>query len=319
MEVVKNADYIYIHWALGGFLNLNNMAQLAQLGKPILFFMHDMWAITGGCHHSFSCEKYKSGCYNCQIFPENRNQDLSYRQFNDKLALYSKYNNLFYISPSKWLYNCARESALIKNKQVYHIPNILDEKLFKPFGKKIAKEILNIEADKTVIAFGAIAINSPYKGLSFLKKALQILAKDKNFDDDILIVIFGSGYNTDIAGDIPFKTIFMGHLSDQYSAVVTYNAADIFVSPSLADNLPTTILESLNCGTPVVAFDVGGIPDMIEHKANGYLAKYKDAEDLAEGIRFCLQNKIKGYSLPDFNSNLILNKHLAMLNQLKNV
>lgn len=316
MEVVKEADFIYIHWVLGGFLNLNQIEKLAKLGKPILFFMHDMWPITGGCFHSFSCEKYKSGCSNCQIFPEDRAHDLSFRQFNAKVDFYSKYDNLYYISPSKWLYNCAKESALTKHKQVFHIPNILDKELFKPLEKRVAKQILNINPCQVVIAFGATHISSSYKGLSYFKTALKILSERSDLED-VLILIFGSGYKKEIADDVPFKTKFLGHLGDEYSAVVTYNAADVFVSPSLADNLPTTILESLHCGTPVVAFNVGGIPDMIDHKKNGYLAKYRDAEDLAVGIRFCLENKMKGYVLPDFDSTVLLNKHFALFNQLK--
>jgi glycosyltransferase involved in cell wall biosynthesis len=315
LKVVQEADFIYIHWVLGGFLNLTNIEQLAKLGKPILFFMHDMWTITGGCHHSFSCEKYKSGCFNCQMFPEDKIHDLSFRQFHDKLKLYSKYNNFFYISPSKWLYNCTKESALTKEKRVFYIPNILDKSVFKPVEKQIAKQIFNIATNKIVLSFGAISITSPYKGLSFLKKALKILAEEKNCDD-YLILIFGSGYKKEIADEIPFKTIFLGHLGDKYSTVLVYNATDVFIASSLADNLPTTILESLSCGTPVVAFNVGGIPDLIKHKENGYLARYKDAEDLAKGIKYCIQNKIKGFTLPDFEPSTILNKHYELFDQL---
>ncbi len=102
-------------------------------------------------------------------------------------------------------------------------------------------------------------------------------------------MIFGGGYNKEIADTVPFKTRFMGFLKDEYSTVLVYNAIDVFVTPSLADNFPTTVLECQACGTPVVGFEVGGIPEIIKHKENGYLAKYKDADDLANGIRFCLE------------------------------
>lgn len=314
MKVIKEADFIYIHWVLGGFLNFASIEKLANLGKPILFIMHDMWTITGGCHHSFSCEKYKSACYNCQIFPEDRDNDLSAREFNRKLQLYSKYDTLFYISPSKWLYECARESALTKNKKIFYIPNILDKSIYKTFDQQIAKQMFKIDPAKKVLAFGAISITSPYKGLSYLLKALQILFEEKG-PEDYEILVFGSGYNKDIADHIPFETIFVGHLSDDYSMMLLYNAADVFIAPSLADNLPTTILESLSCGTPTVAFNVGGIPDLIQHKKNGYLAKYKDAKDLAEGVRFCIKNAIKGYRLPEFDSEVILQKHFQIFDQ----
>jgi glycosyltransferase involved in cell wall biosynthesis len=316
MEDVKNADFIYIHWVLGGFMNLSNIEQLAKLGKPLLFFMHDMWTITGGCHHSFSCEKYKSECSNCQIFPENKNNDLSAKGFKKKLQLYSKYNNLYFISPSKWLYHCAKQSALTKDKPIFHIPNVLDNNFFKPIDKKTARQILNINPDEIVIAFGAVSFVSPYKGWDYMLQALKILFEDKKFEN-LTVLIFGSGHNQKIADEIPFKTKFTGHLGDEYSTVLMYNAADIFVAPSLADNLPTTVLESLSCGTPVVGFDVGGIPDMISHKKNGYLAKYKSAGDISEGVKFCIENKIKGYTLPEFEEDFIMEKHLQLFNQIQ--
>ena len=182
-----------------------------MLGKPILFFMHDMWTITGGCHHSFSCEKYKSQCYNCQIFPRDKKNDLSAKEFKRKSRLYSKYNNLYFISPSKWLFDCAKQSALTKNKPVFHIPNVLDNTFFKPFDKKTAKRILNINPDEIVISFGAVSFVSPYKGWDYMLEALKILSQDQKFENST-VLIFGSGYKKEIAEEIPFKTKFTGHL-----------------------------------------------------------------------------------------------------------
>jgi glycosyltransferase involved in cell wall biosynthesis len=317
LEEVKKADIIYIHWALHGFLNLRSIEKLAQLKKPVILFMHDMWAITGGCHYSFECEKYKSKCTNCQFFPGTNNKDdLSTKAFEKKLELYSKYDNLYFVSPSKWLYNCAKESFLTRNKPLFCIPNVLDDQIFKPFSKEVAKKILNIPKEKKVIAFGAMSLQSPYKGWAYLKTALEILSKEEG-SDDIVVLLFGSSYNKKVADSIPFETKFAGYLQDEYSLAVVYNAANVFVAPSLADNLPTTILESLNCGTPVVSFEVGGIPDMISHKENGYLAKYKDAADIAAGIQYCIQNQIKGYALPEFVPANVLQKHLDLYNSLK--
>ena len=312
-EQVKNADIIYLHWVIGGFLNLNSIERLVRLGKPIIFFMHDMWPITGGCHYSFTCEKYATKCNNCQMFPSRKKNDLSKKEFDKKIRLYSKYNNLYFVSPSKWLYDCAKKSFLTINKPVFYIPNILDNTLFKPIDKKLARQILNLNMEGTVISFGSLSLDSPYKGWTYLQKALELLPHDKN----ISVLIFGSGYSKKIADSISFKTMFMGRLRDEYSTVLAYNAADVFIAPSLADNLPTTIFESLSCGTPVVGFKVGGIPDMIKHKENGYLAKYRDAEDLAEGVKFCLEKKIKGYILPDLEQNIIINKHLELFKEVR--
>ncbi len=316
LEEIKNTDVIYIHWALKGMMNFRSMEQLARLNKPVVIFLHDMWNITGGCHHSFSCEKYKTeGCNNCPMFPADKKNDLSAKEFRKKLRLYSKYNNLFFVSPSKWLYDCAKESLLTKNKPVFYIPNILDKILFKPADKTVARKILNVDTEETVIAFGAITVNSPYKGWAYLQKALELLSKDDSLKN-ISVLIFGSAYNKEIADAIPFKTRFMGYLLDEYSTSLIYNAADVFIAPSLAEAFGYVVMEALSCGTPVVGFNVGGIPDMIRHKENGYLAKYKDAGDVSEGIKFCLKNKIQGYLLPEIDPTLTVKRHIEMLGQL---
>jgi len=316
LKEVQQADIIYIHWALSGFLNFSSIRKLAALKKPVVIVMHDMWNISGGCHYSFACEKYLTGCKSCQMFVENKTNDLAARAFKNKMALYSKYTNLYFVSPSKWLYNCAKNALLTKGKPIFYIPNVLDNTLFKPFDKAIAKQILNIESDELVIAFGAVSVNSPYKGWPYLQKALELLYQDNAYKN-ILVLIFGSGYSKAIADAIPFKTKFMGYLGDEYSTMLVYNAANVFIVPSLADNQPTTVQESLCCGTPVVGFNVGGIPDMINHKQNGYLAHYKDAADITNGVKFCLQNNLKGYMLSEFEPAETIKKHQALFDQMK--
>lgn len=319
LDAVKKADIIYIHWALKGFLNLRGFRQIVRLNKPVIFFMHDMWNITGGCHHSFTCDKYKTtGCDRCPMFTPPQTNDLAAREFTKKLRLYSKYNNLYFVAPSRWLYNCSKESLLTKNKPLFYIPNLFDQSLFRPTEKPAARKLLNIAEGETVIAFGAVTVNSPYKGWPYLQIALEILGRNKEgMPADISVLIFGSGYNKEIEAAIPFKTRFVGFLKDEYSVSLVYNAANVFVVPSLADNLPTTVLESLSCGTPVVGFDVGGIPDMISHRENGYLARYKSAEDLAEGIRFCIKNQVKGKVLANFEKDSVMKRHLDLMETIE--
>jgi len=250
------------------------------------------------------------------MFPKKSRPDWPALEFRKKKKLYSDYGNLFFVSPSKWLANCTQQSLLTREKPVFNIPNVIDARFFKSIDKKIARDIINLNTEEYVLAFGAVSISSPYKGWTELQKALKTLSEDRTFKR-ITILIFGSGYNKEIEDGIPFKTVFMGFLKDEYSTSLVYNAADIFVTPSLADNLPTTILESLSCGTPVVGFDIGGIPDMIRHKENGYLAKYKDSGDIANGIRYCLNNKIKGYLLPEFAKDTIVRQHIDLMNFCK--
>lgn len=316
MEEVRNADVIYIHWALKGLLNFKSIEQIAKLNKPVVIFLHDMWSITGGCHHSFDCNKYKTeGCNNCPMFTSNGGADLAKKEFRKKLMLYSRHKNLYFVSPGRWLYNCAKESLLTRDKPVFYIPNLLDKKIFKPTDKKTARQILDIDSDEKVIAFGALSVDSPYKGWAYLQKAIALLMQSGP-GANISVLIFGSSYKKEIAEAIPFPVRFMGYLKDEYSTALVYNAADVFIAPSLAEAFGYVVMEALSCGTPVVGFDVGGIPDMVKHKENGYLAKYKDAEDLAKGIEYCLSTDVKGYLPPEIEPELTLRKHLEMIEEI---
>ncbi|HQW83117.1 MAG TPA: glycosyltransferase, partial [Ferruginibacter sp.] len=187
-----------------------------------------------------------------------------------------------------------------------------------PVDKKEAKNILDIPTNTTVISFGAVSIESYRKGWIYLNKAVLLLKEDKLFTD-VILLIFGSDYNKEIAESIPFKTKFLGYLGDEYSTALAYNASDVFVVPSLADNQPTTVQESLACGTPVVGFNVGGIPDMIMHKQNGYLAKYEDENDLAIGIKYCLENKVEAKMLTGFDIETTLKKHMDLFENFKTI
>ncbi len=314
-KYIRDADVIYLHWVQKKFLNFTSYRKIAKLGKPVILFMHDMWYITGGCHHSFACEKYRSKCYDCQVFSVNKNNDISARGFKKKVKLYSRFNNFYFISPSKWLKECAEASSLTKMKQTWLIPNFIDRNIFKPIDKKAARMLLGIDNESLVISFGAVSIDSPYKGWQYLRDAFGILRK--NFSDDAInILIFGKCNISEMRKMIPFKSVFTGFIKDEYSAAIVYNASDVFVTPSLADNLPTTVLESLSCGTPVVGFRTGGIPDMIEHKVNGYLAEYRNTEDLAEGVKYCLKYKISGKISDKFEKGNIISQHMELLNML---
>jgi glycosyltransferase involved in cell wall biosynthesis len=251
------------------------------------------------------------------MFPEKSLIDWAHIEFRKKKRLYSDFKNFYFVSPSKWLYNCTRQSFLTIDKPVFHIPNIVDTRLYKPVGRKLARKLLNIDENETIVSFGAFSISSAYKGWDELLKALKILNSDKSYKD-LTMLVFGGGYDREIADKVPFNTRFMGFLKDEYSTVLVYNSIDVFVTPSLADNFPTTVLECQACGTPVVGFDVGGIPDIIKHKENGYLAKYMDPEDLANGISYCLENKTKGHLLPSFEMGNLIRKHLDLIGSVTN-
>jgi glycosyltransferase involved in cell wall biosynthesis len=278
-----------LHWINRDFLSIKGIEKILKLGKPVYWVLHDMWAMTGGCHHSFECNKYETHCGNCPNLIKPSAKDSSYHLFEKKLEIFDKYKNLQIITPSKWLGECAKKSRLFSKKNIQVIPNVMDTSIYKPIDKSIARSIFKLSDDKKIILFGAVegTIN-PYKGWNYLLEALKHLAQTEN---NIEAFIFGSEHSQTIVDAVPFPVHFSGHLNDDESLCMLYNAADVFVASSLADNFPNTIVESLACGTPVVGFNVGGIPDLVDHKRTGYLARYKDSNDLAEGIRWVLNCK----------------------------
>lgn len=304
--LVKEADIIHLHWINGGMLSIKEIFELNKMNKKIVWTLHDMWPFTGGCHYAGECKKYKKNCGNCEILKTKVENDITRKIFNNKNKNF-KDINFKVIGCSNWIAECAKESNLFESKEVKGIPNVLDIKIFKKVEKKIARKILNLLEDKKYIIFGAMSsTGDKRKGYDYLKKALLILNKKyPELKNEIEILIFGASYSND-QEDIPFKINFLGQFTDEITLSLVYNSANVFVAPSLEENLANTVNESLACGTPVVAFEVGGMPDMIKHKSNGYLAKYKDSNDLANGILECLNytQEIKS----NFNQEEIIKK-----------
>lgn len=293
--LVLEADILHLHWTNFGFLSLNSLEKLIRLGKPIVWTLHDMWTFTGGCHYVGDCLNYQSKCGNCQFLKNPQPKDWSYQIFQQKFQLFY-HSNIQLVACSRWLADKANQSALLKrstNSQkkfiIRAIPNPIDISIFKPIDKTVARQHFQLPKDKFLLLFGAMNLNDTRKGFQYLKEALQILAKkNPSIHQKIELLVFGkSDINTFV--DIPFEVNNLGFLSNQTALINAYNAADVFVLPSLEDNLPNTVTEALACGTPAIAFDTGGLPEMIDHQQNGYLAEYKSAEDLAKGIAFIFQ------------------------------
>jgi len=286
-DLLKQADIIHLHWIAGGLLSIKGISRLAKLKKPIVWTLHDMWAFTGGCHYSGECEKYVESCGACPQLNSNKNNDITRKIWRRKRKAY-KGLNLKIVTPSRWLAECAKRSSLFSNLDINVIPNGLDITIFKPIKKLIARNILNLPENKKIILFGAFSELEKRKGFNYLKEA--IIELKKMFDrDELCLVVFGAS-PPKIIEEFPFEVKFLGRLND-YSLVLAYSAADVFVLPSLQDNLPNTVMESFSCGTPVVSFNVGGIPEMIEHQTNGYLSEPKNSKSLAEGIKWILEDE----------------------------
>ena len=292
-EVIRSADIIYLHWFNSGLLNIREVGEILKLGKPVYWVLHDMWPFTGGCHHSFDCNRYIDSCGNCVLLKKNSSPtDITTKVLAKKQKYWSSFKNLHIITPSIWLGRCASKSKLFGLLNVDTIPNTIDMNMYSPMNKGDAREKFGLRPHTKVILFGADAgANNPYKGWSYMQEALENIKKP-----NMEAVVFGSILPQEIINCFPMPVKCVGSLKSDIALACLYSAADVFVTPSLVDNLPNTIVESMACNTPVVGFNIGGIPDLIEHKRTGYLASYKDAQDLQIGIEWVT-------SLPKENFN----------------
>lgn len=279
-------DIVNLHWICDGYLEVET---IAKLNKPVVWTLHDMWAFTGGCHYSQSCDRYTNSCGACPQLNSKKQKDLSRWQWHRKTKAWQE-ANITLVSPSLWLARCVQASSIFRNKRVEVIPNGFDPQKYKPIDKHIARELLNLPQDKQLILFGAInATLDKRKGFSLLQAALQDLSKSV-LDDRFEVVILGSS-QSEYQINLGFNTHYIGKLEDDVSLSLVYSAADVFIAPSIEDNLPNTVMEAIACGIPCVAFNIGGMPDLIEHQRNGYLALPYKIEDLAYGIAWVLENK----------------------------
>ncbi|MDO8445567.1 MAG: glycosyltransferase family 4 protein [Deltaproteobacteria bacterium] len=278
-------DIVHLHWIAAGFMKVES---LKRLKKPIIWTLHDSWAFTGGCHIPFECTRYRQMCGACPTLASTKENDLSRKIWRRKQRAW-KGLNLTVVAPSRWLAECARSSSLFRDTRVKVIPNGLDIQIFKPIDKSTARNILSLPQDKKLILFGAMDSTSDRnKGFHFLLPVLRMLS-EKGWRDRAELVVFGSR-EPENTPDLGIKARYMGKLNDEISLAILYSAADLFVLPSIQENLPNTVMEALACGTPCIAFNQGGLPDMIEHGKNGYLAKPYETNELARGIEWVLED-----------------------------
>ena len=325
-SLLKDADLIHLHWVNHGFLSPRFLAALDELEKPIVWTFHDSNAFTGGCHVRYSCEHFHQQCGDCPLLRFSGPTDISHQNWKRKQKAYSKLN-FHVVAPSTWMASSVKQSSLLGVRGVTIIPNTIEVDIFKPYVKAEAKKILKIAPDKFVIMSGFMpSKNDKHKGTDYLIEALNELASRSEIDNSqIELVIFGNKDTKDIP-KFPFKTTFLGTIQKDDHLAKCYSAADAFVLPSLEDNLPNTVLESLACATPVIAFKTGGIPDMVKHLENGYLADYKSSSDLADGIEWLflhddkelLQKEARRTILTRFSPKVIANKHIELYQRLLN-
>ncbi|MCQ2976130.1 MAG: glycosyltransferase [Bacteroidales bacterium] len=285
--LVKEADVINIHWASQGMLSIKALKKLISMKKKIVFTMHDMHYFTGICHYTSLCTNFTLGCGNCfYISNGSKNRDLSNRFFKKKISIPNR-NNIKYIACSNWLADIAKTSKMMIENEIFSVPNPIDTKIFRCNNVEIARKRWNL-GEKKVILCGAANFSDPRKGYSFLIDALKYIHNIfPKYDNEIELLVFGNG-DISAFNQLPYNVVKAGYINSEVDMAQLYSAGDVLVTPSLEDNLPNTIMESLSCGTPCVAFNVGGISQMIEHKVSGWLAKPNDFNDLANGILYIL-------------------------------
>jgi glycosyltransferase involved in cell wall biosynthesis len=281
-------DVLHLHWINLRFIPLKALPH----DKPIVWTLHDSWPFCGVCHYFFECEKYQSQCGHCPSLHSDSVKDLSYRIWKKKAEIY-KDLDLHIVSPSQWLADCAKQSSLLGQFPVEVIPNCLDVDSFRPLDKgEISQKWQNFQDEtfvKPIVLYGAMDAATDYrKGFADLVAALRLLEKNGH-SDDFELIVFGAK-ESELSFDVNIPIHYVGYVYDTKELVSLYNLANVMVVPSLSENLSCIIMESMSCATPVVAFNIGGNGDMIEHQVNGYLAKEKDDADLAEGILWCLEN-----------------------------
>lgn len=289
----KDYDILHLHWINQRFLPLEAL----PTDKPIIWTLHDSWPFCGICHYFLECEHYKQQCGECPFLHSGRVNDLSHSMWNKKEEIY-KTLDLHIVTPSRWLGDCTRLSSLMGKFPITVVPNCLDTNLYRPLTEQeIPPQWRNLQErrlEKPLLLYGAMnAATDMIKGFTNLLSALKML-EEQGYAGAFELIVFGADRG-EIPMDLHIPIHFVGYVTNTQDLVSLYNLASVMVVPSLTENLSCTIMESLSCGTPVVAFNIGGNSDMIEHLSNGYLAHEKDSEDLARGIIWCLENNCDGH------------------------
>jgi len=287
LSELPSSDVINLHW-VAGLVDCGTFFAGVGGGPPVVWTLHDMNPFTGGCHCAMDCGKFRTGCGACPHLGSGDAKDLSYRVWRRKDEAYRAVpaGRLHVVSPSRWLAEQAESSGLLGGRPVSVIPHGIDTERFAPRGRKEARAGLGVPQDARVVLFVCQRLGVAFKGFRLLAEALAGLAGVPK----LTLVAVGEG---EVPAEVTVPCIRPGYVPDEDRLSLAYAAADAFVLPSLAENLPLTVLAAMACGTPVVGFDVGGVPDMVRPGVTGMLVPAGDTAELARAISALLGDDAK--------------------------
>ena len=284
-DVLKHAfyqrsDILNFHNLHTGYFNYLAIPSLTE-NKPAVFTLHDMWSFTGHCAYSYDCSRWKTGCGKCP-YPDSQpaiRRDATRLEWKLKNWVYSR-SDLTIVTPSSWLSEQAKQSML-KCFPIHHIPNGINTEIYQPLDRQQCRSLLGISYSKKVLMFGAQTLKETRKGGDLLLKALSCLPVTLKKETVLLIL----GNNGEVISEaVGIQTVNLGYVESDRLKSIAYCAADLFIFPTRADNLPLVLQESMACGTPIVSFKVGGVSDLVRPGITGYLAQPEDAQDFSNGI-----------------------------------
>lgn len=303
----RNATHVHLHWVGENFVPIQ---ALKQFRPPLVWTFHDSWAMTGGCHLPGACSRYTSGCGHCPQLRRAGANDLSARVWRLKRDQWRDVP-MTIITPSRWMADCVRRSPLLAHAALHIIPNALDVERFRAIPRSVARQLLGWPQDMVLVGTGAQDISDPKKGVALLQQAMQTLPADLG------VAVLG-------AREAPMlgRPAYAYAARDELGLIAYYSAIDVFVAPSTTENLPYTVMEAMACGVPCVAFEIGGLSDLIVHGQHGVLAIPFDTEALAEGIRQALANReiwglaARAHVVQHYAAPLVAQQHRAVYRAL---
>jgi glycosyltransferase involved in cell wall biosynthesis len=275
--LVQQADVLHLHWTGHGLMDHADF--FGRWQRRVVWTFHDMNPFTAGCHYAEDCTGYRQRCTPCPQLHDPQRAAPLWQYKREALAKVPA-EHLRLVAPSRWLAGLAETSSLLAGRSCAVVPNGFDTACFKPTDKAEARRELGIPADRRVVLFSALDLSDKRKGMPLLMEALR------NLDDEQLLLVRMGGNSAGLPGG--HGILGTGHIASPQVLASYHAAADVFVLPSSADNLPNTVCEALLCGTPVVAFDVGGLPEQVVHGTNGLLVEAGDVDALRDAIRMAL-------------------------------